>query len=197
MKEWLQLEPLIDGVLSLEMTSEQAAFIRTDIVRWKWVVIALHNALQGFMVSALAGSNGFAVLRDKDVKRWHETRGKTQRSPMPKSKLKDFMELYELIKSDRMIRFIHSRKLNATPQQDASVLALHNLRNDFIHFTPRILAVETLGLPEICQDALSVIEFCGWNSGNVVWIQVPETRASLALNSALQAIQGLKNEEQP
>ena len=87
-----------------------------------------------------------------------------------------------------MTQTCFSRPLTATTDQDRSVRWLHRLRNDFMHFPPHSQLIEVSGLPRICSDCLSVIEFLGWDSGNVMWSYDESDerrhRASVALSAA-------------
>ena len=60
-----------------------------------------------------------------------------------------------------------SRKFIATQQQDISVRTLHSLKNDFIHFRPTLLYMDTEKLPQVAKDCLSVIRFLALDSGNI------------------------------
>ena len=51
--------------LSLEMVSETLAKVLDNIYYWKWALIALENALQGYMVLALKGTSSINVLKEK------------------------------------------------------------------------------------------------------------------------------------
>jgi hypothetical protein len=63
----LTTDTLSDAVFSLRMTAECLDKVLDDPHYWKWVIIALHNALQGFMVNALrlTDDSSVAVTRSK------------------------------------------------------------------------------------------------------------------------------------
>jgi hypothetical protein len=61
---YLRTDEQVEATASLETAGESAARVAIDVYQWRWVVLALHNALQGFMVIALRGSDGLAVLPD-------------------------------------------------------------------------------------------------------------------------------------
>ena len=89
----------IDAICSLELLAEHLPKVITIPHQWKWVILSLHNSLQGFMVISLQGTNALNVLTKKSAKDWLERYESGQFSYMPR-KLDDFMGLYEKIKSD-------------------------------------------------------------------------------------------------
>ena len=50
---WLRTNEREDAVRSLEWCAETAKTVRADPHGWKWLLISLHNAVQGYMVVAL------------------------------------------------------------------------------------------------------------------------------------------------
>ena len=121
------------------------------------------------MVLALRGSDGLKPLKDKIAERWliaHETSGE-----YPREELDSFLNLYKKIKSKQMLFFGHSKRFHPNGSQGKSIKKLNQLRNDFIHFLPQSWSLEVSGLPTICLDSLSVIEFLCWESGNITWYE--------------------------
>jgi hypothetical protein len=49
---WLETDYEEESLRTLEFTVEQLTRVIEDSYRWKWVIIALHNSLQAFMVKA-------------------------------------------------------------------------------------------------------------------------------------------------
>ena len=163
----LKTDEMEEAVSALEMVAEQSAHVQEDPYRWKWVILAVHNALQGFMVLALRGSDGLLPLRDEVAQAWLKSY-RERRSP-PQERLDSFLSLYKKVKSDRLLFYAHSMKFSPREDQERSVRKLNSLRNEFIHFLPRLWLLDLSGLPEICLDCLDVIEFLGWQSGNIFW----------------------------
>ena len=123
------------------------------------------------MVLALEGSNGLNVLRKSDKERWLAWyRGDQDDATRPRNlRLASFLGLYEKIKGTEMEMYCHSRKFIPTGTQGRSVKDLNRLRNEFIHFTPRVWGLDLGGLPAIALDCLEIAEFLAWESGNVLW----------------------------
>ncbi len=53
----------IEAVRALDKAREELRRVLADPYYWKWVIIALHNALQGFMVLATQGTNPAPIAR--------------------------------------------------------------------------------------------------------------------------------------
>lgn len=166
---WFRTDETEEAVSALEALAEWTGKLLSDISYWKWVIIATHNATQGFMVLALRGTNRLTPLRDDIAKKWLEAHD--NKTDYPIEKLDRFLSLYKKIKSDLMHFYIHSKKLDATQSQDKSIRKLNYFRDDFIHFLPQSWSIEVSGLPKICMDCLDVIHFLGWESGNVTWYE--------------------------
>jgi hypothetical protein len=187
MTHYLSTDEVEEAISAIEMVSESVAGAKVDIYRWKWALIALHSAVQGFMVLALRGSNGLAVLKDDVAAAWLDAYDKNL--PLPEERLDSYENLYKKAKGDRMLIYGHSRKFVPNGSQGGSINKLKDLRDDFIHFVPKGWSLEVSGLPRIFADCLDFIEFLGWECGNVLWHEVAlESRAKVAIGSARAAI---------
>jgi len=152
---------------ALEKVAQWSSLVETRIDYWKWVVLALHNAVQGLMVLALRGSDGLRPLKDDIAEAW--LKAYREGGNYPIEKLDSFLNLYKKIKSDSMLMYVHSKKFIPSGSQGLSIRKLNSLRNDFVHFLPRSWSLEVSGLPAICLDCLTIAEFLGWECGNVLW----------------------------
>lgn len=164
----LRTDEATEAVSALRMAEETLVGIARSPHRWKWTILALHSAVQGFMVLALRGSNGLAVMTDDSAAAWltaHEAQSTTR----PPLKLDSFLNLYDKVKGGRMLQFVHSKKFRPTGTQGASVKRLNHLRNQFVHFQPQGWRLEVSGMPRLCLDCAALIRFLGWESGNVFW----------------------------
>jgi len=188
---WLRTDETEEAISGLEMLAETAPSLIADPYRWKWVIISTHNALQGFMVLALRHGNGLLALKDEIAAQW--LKAYREGGKYPVEKLDNFLNLYKKVKSDRMLCYGHSEKFKATPNHNRSVKKLNELRNEFIHFVPKGWSLELTGLPEICLDCLDVIEFLGWESGNIIFYEeVQQKRAMSALKEAKKVLTDIK-----
>ena len=152
-----------EAVRSIEWVAELMPRLPTDRYLWKWILVALHNAVQGYMVLALWDGNGLRALRDDIAAKW--LRAHRSGTPYPIEKLDAFLHLYEKVKTRRGAKAAFMP--GAT--HDQSMRRLNTFRNDFIHFTPKGWSLEVSLLPPICHDTLDLIEFLGWRSPQVLW----------------------------
>ena len=169
MDRWLRTDEYVETKDSLEMVCEQLPKVVDDLHRWKWVIISLHNALQGCMVLALMGSNSLDILTKKDQKKWLAAY-RLQNGCFPEFYMDKFLCLYDKIKKTRLMkRFSHSQTFKPKGQQTVSVKMLNRWRNEFIHFFPKNLSLEVSGLPAVVQDCIDIIDFLAFGCGNVLW----------------------------
>jgi len=156
-----------DTVMSLEAAQEFCATVTVDAHRWKWVLMAVHSAVQGFMALALEQGNALLVMKDLVAAKWlkaHESG-----APYPEDRMDFFLSLYEKVKSDEVCRYVGSKKFVPGVSHDSSMRTLNELRNGFVHFSPKVWSIELAGLPSICLDCLDVAQFLGWDSGTIIW----------------------------
>jgi len=84
--------------------------------------------------------------------------------------LDNYSNLYKKIKNPIKIGFyIHSKPFKPSGTQGSSIKKLNSLRNDFVHFLPKIWILEVTGLPQIFLDCLNIIHFLRWECGNIIW----------------------------
>lgn len=151
----------------LRMVSQFADKLECDLRLWRWVIIALHNAVQGFMVLSLRHGNGLAALTKESMSAWLEALDKG--GPYPEEKLDTYLNLYKKVKSKGYGDIGGNGLFVPKGTQGKSIKALNMIRNDFIHFTPKGWSLEVDGLPCICLDSIALIEFLGWNTRNINW----------------------------
>lgn len=166
-ERWIKTDEYEEAVSALEAVAEWSGHIDANVGYWKWVVLALHNAIQGFMVLALRSSNGLSTLKENVATTW--LTAYREGVEYPKEELDWFPNLYKKIKSDAILMYVHSKKYIPSGSQGLSIKTLNSLRNEFIHFLPRSWYLEVSGLPAISLDCLTLVEFLGWECGNILW----------------------------
>lgn len=191
MERWLRTDNANELVSALREVARALSTVEEDVFGWKWALLALHNAVYGFMVAAL---HSLDTYPSEDVERWldaHEFGG-----PYPADmKIDRYLDLYAKVKSDRMNRYTHSRKFEPSGTQGGSIKALNRHRNRFLHFPQGGWSLQVSGLPRIILDCLDFAEFLGWESGNVTWTDdVLRDEASQALQSAREVATFLESE---
>jgi uncharacterized protein (DUF3820 family) len=188
---YLRTDTRKDAVNSLLIAHELAVSVISNEQKWKWLVVAVHSGVQGFMVLALERGNALLTLRKDVAKKW--LKAYSEDKEYPEGKLDYFLELYEKIKSDAVEGLVDSSRFTAEPRHDASMERLNRWRNDFIHFTPKGWSIPLLGLAGTCLDCLDVVEHLGWKSNTFIWYEEPiERKAAHALAGLRQELENLK-----
>lgn len=189
--EYLRTSEHEEAVRSLEWAEIQARGLATDPYAWKWVLVALHNATQGFMVLALWNGNGLLTLRPRVAEKW--LKAYQNGGPFPAQKLDEFLSLYAKVKDGSNFHTIGAGPYKPNLTADRSLELLNEVRNEFIHFTPKGWSLELAGLPTLGLDALGLIEFLGWQSTAITWYrrvhQVRAKRALKRLRKTLNTVQ--------
>lgn len=88
----------------------------------------------------------------------------------PRKKLDNFLNLYEKIKSDRMLMFTISKKFVGDDKKDEAIKWLTWYRNKFIHFIPSTFAINVVNFPERMLEIIRIAKFLVSESGNILWI---------------------------
>ncbi|WP_427912852.1 hypothetical protein ACPWT1_19840 [Ramlibacter sp. MMS24-I3-19] len=166
---YLRTDEREEAVRSIEWAALQAAQLKEDPYLWKWVLISLHNAVQGFLVLALCRGNGLLTLTPKSAERWMKAYESGE--AFPPDRLDDFLSLYAKAKDQENFHMFGSGAFRPGLTHDRSMALLNEFRNMFTHFTPKGWSLELAGLPSICLDALDVVRWFGWETTAVTWYE--------------------------
>jgi hypothetical protein len=160
--EWVRTDEREDVINALEHCLALARTLNATPRNWKWLLIALHNALQGALVCTLSGSANVGALSDPsfaEVLNWLENSRSDPSAPAPKKEwLANLTTLYERAKKPDWMCEFGGQPLVTTEQQDDDIRRLNDLRNGFMHFTPRGWSIERVGLPRISVTALKIVD---------------------------------------
>ena len=187
---YLRTDEREDAVRSLEWAEVQSRLLADDPYLWKWVLISLHSAAQGFMVLALWHGNGLLTLTAKGAAKWLDAYEKGR--PYPNDRLDNFLNLYAKVKDSHNFHFVGAGPFLPGTTHDLSFERLNEFRNTFIHFTPKGWSLQLQGLPSIGLDALDLVQFFGWQTTAILWHKrvhlVRTKRAVKRLRRTLQAL---------
>src|SRR5882724_9179090 len=117
---WLRTDEYEEAVRSLEWAEAQALSLEADPYAWKWVLIAMHNVAQGFM-----------VLRDKIAAKWLEAYRNDGHFPV--EKLDEFLNLYKKVKDANNFHTVGAGPFSPGSTHDQTFKRLNSFRNEFIH----------------------------------------------------------------
>jgi hypothetical protein len=165
--KYLKTDHWQDAVASLESAQEFCVRITNDEYQWKWLLIATHSCVQGFMAIALDHGNGLLVMRDNIREKW--LKALEQDTQFPIEKMDYFLSLYGKVKSDAVCVYVGSKKFISLESHDYSMSKLNELRNNFIHFSPKGWSIELIGLPSVILKCIEVAKFLAFDSFNTIW----------------------------
>lgn len=164
---YMRTDEEAEAVASLCMAARMAGEVSKDIYTWRWVVLALHNAVQGFMVLSLRHGNGLLAMSPKCFEAWMEAH--ESGAQYPREVLDTYLGLYKKVKSKYAGAVGGNTPFRPKGSEGRSIRKLNVLRNEFIHFTPKGWSLEVSGMPQIGIDCLRLIAFLGWETQNVFW----------------------------
>jgi hypothetical protein len=165
---WLRLDTLTNAIDNLEMCGY---FLRTfpDPIRWKWAILALHQAIYGFAICAVKGTQDTSVL--------YESQGK--------SKEQRLISIWKALERARDARYLWpgASPLLITSDEDRALQKLFaEFRNGFEHFQPAGWSIEVSGMPNLFRQAVAVLKRLARDQGSVRYSeQADEKRADAAL----------------
>lgn len=175
---YLRTDEESEAAASLAMAARMSSEVASDLYNWRWVVLSLHNAVQGFMVLSLRHGNGLMALSPRCYAAWmeaHESGGE-----YPADELDTYLNLYKKVKNKSTGAVGGNKPFIPQGSQGRSIRKLNSLRNDFIHFTPKGWGLEVSGFPQIGIDCLSLISFMGWETQNILWHNQGALQSSIA-----------------
>jgi hypothetical protein len=177
-ERWLRLDELENAIDNLEMAAWFLERIRSE-KKWKWTIIAIHQALYGFAICAVRGTDS----------RWlTEKRGKKK-----KEWLISIRKALQRAKDPKWMPFGNSKLLVTTPEEDAAIDRLvDEFRNEFEHFKPKHWSIEVSGMPDIIGHVLRVVRFLALESNCVTYAE--EEQESRVEKALARLEQGLARE---
>jgi hypothetical protein len=164
---YLRTDEEAESANAVKMAAQFAECAHKDPQIWRWIVIALHNAVQGTMVLSLRHGNGLLVLSDDCYAAW--IKAYENNEPPPPEKLDSYLNLYKKVKQSQWGIAAGNRRFVPSGSEGKDIKHLNSLRNDFIHFTPKGWSLEIDGLPRICLSAARLIFYLGIETNNVYW----------------------------
>ncbi len=142
-----------DAVLSIELAAEKFSGVQTSPTLWKWVMLAMQNALQGAMVLALTGTDGCGALFPDSQKRNREW----LQSPTPvrpRRAMADFNTLLAWIQEAEL-----EGPVPLLSEEDRTNLKrLNELRRQFAHYNPTGWGIELQYMLNIMPAAIDLFE---------------------------------------
>jgi hypothetical protein len=187
MNSYFRTDDNREAVGALEGATFFLARAESEAAMWRWVITALHGAVQGFMVIALKGSSSLGAYDQVSIDRrlaarraLDEAKAKgddagadaaEQEMLFGRVRLASFPTLYERIKTDDwpMSQYMHTRVYEPRATDDRCMRDLNSVRNDFIHFKPMTVGMLLTRFPAMTETGLHIITFLLNESNNILW----------------------------
>lgn len=181
-EEFFEIDETENLIDNLEMV---AHFLDTSITyKWKWVIIALHQALYSSLIISLQGTDARQTVIDREKDTGKAVMLHVNRIPIDviassfgkdEAKILDWITNPYLISLEEALRRIKLKKylplsdnakpLKTTPEEDYAIKKItKEFRNQFEHFTPKAWLVDTSILPPIVNNVVQVIRFLEFES---------------------------------
>ena len=164
MDNYIQTDQAADVAGSIRHALRTAQIVGEDPHAWKWVVLALHSALQGACVCHLTTTaEPVGAVTSKNAAEWlnyfEAPRTDSEARP-PKTRL---MSLPDLLKAVREPRSAGNRSngegIYISESEMRRLKHFHDdIRNQFVHFEPMSWSIEVSGIPEIARLVARIIQ---------------------------------------
>jgi hypothetical protein len=187
-EKWVRTDEAEDVAGSIRHAIRAVQFVEQDPQAWKWLVLALHSALQGACVCHLtttaAPLGGVSRRNAKEWLKYFEDQRVNANAKQPKTFL---MCLPDLLKAVRKPDSAGDRSDGSGVEISDSELdwltSFHKIiRNQFTHFEPMVWSIEVSGIPEITKLIARIIKDIlevGWAFRHLAQEQRDELQKSL------------------
>ncbi|NBN62251.1 hypothetical protein [Pannonibacter tanglangensis] len=168
---WIEVDEAQDVAASIRHALRSAQFVGEDPYAWKWVVLALHSALQGACVCHLTETaSPLGAVKKKNRREWLEYYKLSRSDPTATEPKTHLMTLPELLKECRKLGSAGgpcgSTAIQISDSELEWLTRFHrHIRNQFTHFEPQTWILEVSGIPSIAKlisRIISDIYISGW-----------------------------------
>lgn len=151
---YLRTSPQSDVIYALDLIIDLSDKIEEKPAHWKWVIVSLHDAVEGMMVGALKGTSGVGAFIRRDRESWLNFLSSNGKPPKGR-KLETFMDLYERVKNDSDW---NKNPIMTNQETDFYIKLLNDLRNDLIHLKYDGWSIDMSGFHRLIHCSMSIIE---------------------------------------
>jgi hypothetical protein len=153
--KWIRFDEFEDAVLALELVALLSKDVRAHPSYWKWIIIAMQNAVQGAMALSLMGTDGCGALTSNSRQKNREWLSNPQ-GDRPQRVMAPYKELLGRVQNSQ---FVNGPPL-VLPEEDLRNLErLNELRREFAHFNPKAWGIQLRYMLDIMPVALTTVEF--------------------------------------
>ncbi len=178
MDQIIYFDEYSDAASSIELASYLSESVDTHPHNWKWLMISIHNSLQAFMVLSLMES-GKGVLRSKNQRH------------LENGNLDSIKWLYQRLKNPDICCYMDSVTLPDCKKTSDSIGRIIDIRNQFIHFMPRLQGESLLEYYEVTINCSEVLLFLFFESRRM---HMPNEKKKLIEYALIKLNENLKNQ---
>jgi hypothetical protein len=189
--EYLETNEAMEFLDSLASLSDFLEKARSEPKYWKWSFIALHMTIQSAMVIALRRTDGFGPLSEKKEKKYFEQVDATGKHQQLPDYLMKFLQLYQKIKKEGTIQSAHGESYIPKGNEDKQMEFLNNVRNDYIHFTPKIWMLHVGTAPDLFLSLIEIPKYLVSQCRKFHWID--ETSQEVNFDEHFKTIESTLN----
>lgn len=154
---WIEFDEANDVACSIRHAARAARFTDEDVFAWKWVMLALHAALQGACICHLTTSEPpFGALTKRNSAEWISYFEESRTNPDAKPPQTYLMALPELLRAIRKPNSAGDRSnddgIAISNDELIWLERIHDdIRNQFTHFKPMGWSIDMSGVPELAR----------------------------------------------
>lgn len=162
-ENWIHTDEAEDVAGAIRQALRSYQDTKVDEQAWKYMLIALHSALQGACVCHLSTTaQPIGAITDKNTAEWMKYFEESRTNPAAEPPEKTYLlNAYDLAKRIRMPNSAGDGAPNAVTITDAElqwIKRIHDeVRNEFIHFSPKGWSLEVSGIPELAKLVSRII----------------------------------------
>lgn len=163
MARWIQTDEAEDVAGSVRHALRAAKFTPDDPQAWKWVLLALHSALQGACVCHLVTTaSPIGAVTPRNANEWLGYFEASRTDPNARAPVTYLLNLPALVKAIREPRSAgdgsNEAGIAVSDSELEWVCRLHDsVRNQFVHFSPQGWSLEVSGIPDFAKLTARII----------------------------------------
>lgn len=160
---WVSTNEAEDVACSIRHAVRCLQFVDDDPHVWKWVILALHAALQGACVCHLTTTAApVGAVTKKNASEWlkyFDDMSANPRAEPPKTKLMSLPDLLKAVRKPNSFGGGSRKGIAINDTELAWLTRIHNeFRNQFVHFSPAGWSFEISGVPKIARLVARIIK---------------------------------------
>jgi hypothetical protein len=189
--EFVHFDEYEDSVAAIELVGSQSVDVQKRPSQWKWIIMAMQNAVQGAMVLALSGTDGCGALAPKS-----QQRNRAWLHHLSPDRPPRVMAPYDVL-LERIMRSVlmEGPVPDLSAEDHRNLQGLNELRRQFAHFNPTGWGIQLNYILDIMSVALNLFEFLTTTQGrpNIHFTEKQRARMKRALAQARAEVEAFKS----